>query len=395
MEANTVRGGNEPELAPVTVSWRDAKKYLWPLGLVIPTLPFQAWLAVELTGSGLFWWLGPVVFFIVLPLLDVIIGKDAENPPDSALAALEEDRYYRRCIYAYLPLQYGSLILACWQWAYGGLATPEKLGLAITIGCVSGVAINTAHELGHKREQAERWLAKVALAQTFYGHFFIEHNRGHHVRVATPEDPASARLGESFWAFLPRTIVGSLRSAWSIERARMARLKKPVWSLRNDVLNAWAMSVVLFASLVAIFGVTILPWLAIQAVFGFCLLEVVNYLEHYGLMRQRGENGRYERCKPEHSWNSNNVASNVFLYHLQRHSDHHTHPTRRYQALRHFDQAPELSQGYSTMILLAYATPFWRRVMDPKVVAHYNGDLSRANIQPRARKKILKRYSAA
>lgn len=395
MEANAVSRGSRTGSTPVTTSWHDAKRYLWPLGLVIPTLPFQAWLAVDLTGSGLFWWLGPVVFFGVLPLLDVVIGKDAENPPDSALAALEEDRYYRRCIYAYLPLQYGSLVLACWQWAYGGLATPEKLGLAITIGCVSGVAINTAHELGHKREKAERSLAKVALAQTFYGHFFIEHNRGHHVRVATPEDPASSRLGESFWAFLPRTIAGSVRSAWRIERARMARLKKPVWSLHNDVLNAWVMSVALFAALIAIFGVTILPWLAIQAVFGFCLLEVVNYLEHYGLMRQHADNGRHERCKPEHSWNSNNVASNVFLYHLQRHSDHHTHPTRRYQALRHFDQAPELPQGYSTMILLAYATPFWRRVMDPKVVAHYNGDLSRANIQPRARKKILKRYSAA
>ena len=152
---------------------------------------------------------------------------------------------------------------------------------------VSGIAINTAHELGHKRASLERWLSQVALAQSGYGHFFIEHNRGHHVRVATPEDPASSRLGESFWAFLPRTVIGSLRSAWELERARLDRMGRSPWTLRNDILGAWAMTVVLFGALTAIFGVVVLPYLLVQAVLGFCLLEVVNYLEHYGL-RARG-----------------------------------------------------------------------------------------------------------
>jgi alkane 1-monooxygenase len=261
------------------------------------------------------------------------------------------------------------------------------------MGVVAGIGINTAHELGHKRASLEKWLSKVALAQTGYGHFFIEHNRGHHVRVATPEDPASSRLGESFWAFLPRTVVGSVRSSWGLERERLGRSNISPWNWRNDILQAWAMTVVLFAALTAIFGLVVLPYLLIQAL-GFILLEVVNYLEHYGLLRQRREDGRYERCLPEHSWNSNNVASNVLLYHLQRHSDHHANPTRRYQALRHVDEAPQLPTGYAGMILLALVPPLWRRVMDPRLLDHYEGDVTRANIQPRARRRVFARYGA-
>ena len=380
---------------PLTGSWTDPKRYLWLFGLVVPTVPFLAWGLVELTGLGVMWWLGPAVVFGLIPLLDQVIGKDSANPPDSLLKALEEDRYYRWCIYLFLPLQFASLIFACALWSSGDLAFFEQLGLALSVAMVSGIAINTAHELGHKRKRHEKWLAKVALAQSAYGHFFIEHNRGHHVRVATPEDPASSRLGESFWEFLPRTAVGSLRSALHLERIRLERMGKPFFTIHNDVLNAWAMTVVLFGALVAVFGLEVLPWLLVQAVVGASLLEVVNYLEHYGLLRQKQEDGRYERCRPEHSWNSDNVASNVFLYHLQRHSDHHANPTRRYQALRHSEDLPELPSGYATMIPLAYMTPLWRRVMDPLVLAHYGGDVTRANILPRKRRRILARYGAA
>jgi alkane 1-monooxygenase len=371
--------------------WSDGKRYAWLLGLIVPASPFLGWGLVEATGLGVFWWLGPMLVFAVMPILDLVIGTDAENPPDRVLAWLEQDRWYRWCTYAYLPLQYGGLVLACWMWASGDLSPLEQLGLAITVGCVSGIAINTAHELGHKRDKAEKWLSRVALAQSGYGHFFIEHNRGHHVRVATPEDPASSRLGQSFYAFWPRTVSGSFTSAWHLERERLARKGGGPWTLRNDVLNAWSMSVVLFAGLIAVFGLDVVPWLLLQAVFGFSLLEVVNYLEHYGLVRGRRSDGRYERCRPEHSWNSNNVASNVFLYHLQRHSDHHAHPTRRYQALRHFEEAPQLPSGYATMILAALLPPVWRRVMDPLVMAHYAGDVSRAHVHPPARERVLRR----
>jgi alkane 1-monooxygenase len=365
-----------------SVSWRDPKRYFWLLGLVVPTLPFLAWGLVELTGLGIFWFYGPVLVFGIFPLLDLIVGLDARNPPESVIKALEQDRYYRWCTYAYIPVQYAGLIFACWEWAYGDLSVIESIGLAVTVAMVSGVAINTAHELGHKRASIERWLSKVALAQSGYGHFFIEHNRGHHVRVATPEDPASSRLGESFYRFLPRTVIGSLRSAWELEGVRLRRLESSMWTPRNDILSAWAMTVVLFGALVAVFGLVVLPYLLIQAVLGFSLLEVVNYLEHYGLLRQRREDGRYERTQPEHSWNSNNTASNVLLYHLQRHSDHHANPVRRYQALRHVEEAPQLPTGYAGMIVTAVIPPVWRRVMDHRVLEHYDGQVDRANLHP-------------
>ncbi len=374
--------------------WRDPKRYAWLLGLIVPTLPFLSYGLAQATGLGFFWFYGPILVFAIFPLLDLLIGTDARNPPDSVIKWLERDRYYRWCTYAFIPLQYAGLVFACWLWSSGKLSTLDAVGLTLTVGVVSGIAINTAHELGHKRASAERWLSRVALAQSAYGHFFIEHNRGHHVRVATPEDPASARLGESFWAFLPRTVVGSLRSAWGLERTRLARAGRSPWTLRNDVLGAWAMTVALFAALVAAFGPVVLPYLLLQAVLGFSLLEVVNYLEHYGLLRGRREDGRYERTRPEHSWNSNNVASNVLLYHLQRHSDHHANPVRRYQALRHVEEAPQLPTGYAGMILVAAVPPLWRRVMDRRLLAHYGGDVARANIAPRRRLRVLARHGA-
>jgi alkane 1-monooxygenase len=381
---------DEVEVNPA--EWTDGKRYAWLLGIVVPLAPFFGWFYWDLTGFGGFWFLGPVLVFVVFPLLDIAIGMDSTNPPDSVLKFLEQDRYYRWCTYLFIPIQYAGLVLACAEWGSGDLSLVESIGLALTMGVVGGIAINTAHELGHKRASSERWLSRVALAQTGYGHFFIEHNRGHHVKVATPEDPASARLGEGFWAFLPRTVVGSLRSAWEIEAARLERLEKSPWGIHNDVLSAWAMTVALFAGLAIAFGPVVLPYLLVQAVIGFSLLEVVNYLEHYGLLRQKREDGRYERCRPEHSWNSNNVASNVLLYHLQRHSDHHANPTRRYQALRHVEEAPQLPTGYAGMIVLAWFPPLWRRVMDPRLLDHYGGDVSRANIQPRRLGRVLERY---
>ena len=374
------------------VRWRDKKRYLWMLGLIVPLLPYGAANWVRDSGWTGFYFAGPVFILVIIPLLDWVFGTDRSNPPDWAVEQLAEDRFYRWCTFLFLPLQYAGLVFACWVVTTRGLSLVDQFGYALTVGTVAGVAINTAHELGHKSVKTERRLAKLALAQSGYGHFYVEHNRGHHNRVATPEDPASSRLGETFWEFLPRTVVGSARSAWELESRRLKAQGKKVWSTDNDVLTAWAMTVVLFGGLTAAFGVEILPFLVVQAVFGFSLLEVVNYLEHYGLMRQKDANGRYERCQPEHSWNSNHVASNVILYQLERHSDHHAHPTRRYQALRHFNDAPQLPSGYGLMLGLAYLPPVWRRVMDHRVLDHYDGDVTRANLHPRKRAALIAKY---
>jgi alkane 1-monooxygenase len=380
--------------AAYAMHWKDPKRHLWVLGAVIPLLGIASWGLVELTGWRGFWWFGPMFVFGVIPLTDLVVGRDSENPPEELLEWLGEDRFYRWVTYAFLPMQYLSFIWGAWALATFDLGVVDKVGLATTLGCIGGIAINTAHELGHKREEHEKWFARIALAQTFYGHFFIEHNRGHHVRVATPDDPASSRLGETVYEFWPRTVTGSLRNAWRLERVRLTRRGGTVWTPRNDVLNAWAFSLVLWGGLLVAFGWNLLPYLVIQAVVGILLLETVNYLEHYGMRRNRVNGGRYERVDPSHSWNSNNLATNVLLYHLQRHSDHHANPTRRYQALRDFPESPVLPTGYAGMILLALIPFAWRRVMDPLVLAHFDGDLTRANLHPRNRDRMLRRYAA-
>ncbi|NMM91824.1 alkane 1-monooxygenase, partial [Rhodococcus sp. SRB_17] len=303
--------------------WRDRKRYLWPLGLLIPLSPFLSWLLVDNFRLGLFWATGAWLLVIVIPIIDMLAGEDGESPPDDAIPRLQKDRYYRWCTYAFLPLQYAGLAFACWCWINAPMGIAEKIALSFTVGVVAGVGINAAHELGHKSEKVEQWLAKVALAQSLYGHFYVEHNFGHHVRVATPRDPASSRFGESFWTFLPRSVFGGLRSAWRLESARLRRKGNRTWSAENNILNAWAMSVVLFATLIGIFGWEIAPWLLLQGVVGFTFLEAANYLEHYGLLRGKRPDGSYVRCSPSDSWNSDHVVSNLFLYQLQRHSDHH------------------------------------------------------------------------
>jgi alkane 1-monooxygenase len=377
------------------MTWTDRKRYLWLFGLVVPLFPFMGGALATATGWGIFWYLGPILILGLIPILDLIAGLDRSNPPDDLIKTLEADKYYRWITYLFLPLQYAALIWAAWLWSGDSLSVFDKVGLALTVGTVAGIGINTAHELGHKKEKVERWLAKIALAQSFYGHFYIEHNRGHHVRVATPEDPASSRVGETVYAFLPRTVVGSLKNAWRLEQPRFKRRDESHWSIRNDVLNAWLMSVVLWAALLVVFGIGILPYLVIQAAVGVVLLEIVNYLEHYGMLRQKEHTGRYERVRASHSWNSNNIATNVLLYHLQRHSDHHANPTRRYQALRDVDEAPVLPTGYAGMILLALFPPLWFKVMDPRVLDHFDGDITRANIQPSRREHVLAKYPSS
>ncbi|WP_084435972.1 alkane 1-monooxygenase [Aldersonia kunmingensis] len=380
------------EVEEVTLTWRDSKRYLWLLGLVAPGCALLPSTLVGLTGFRAFWWIGPIVVFAIIPLLDVAIGDEGNNPPDVVFAQLSADRYYRWCTYLFLPILFSGLLVAGYMWADGALSVVDKLGLTVTVGLVSGVGINAAHELGHRVEKHERWLARLALAQTGYGHFYVEHNRGHHVRVATPEDPASARFGESLYRFLPRSIVGGLRSAWHLEVQRLRRRKRSVLSQHNQILQAWSLSAIVFGLLIGLFGGVIVPYLALQALIAIVLLETVNYVEHYGLLRQRPDGRRYERTTVRHSWNSDRLVTNIFLFHLQRHSDHHANPQRRYQTLRSFDASPQLPFGYASMIVLAFVPPLWRRVMDRRVLAHYGGDVELANICPRRRTSVLARY---
>lgn len=386
---------SQTTLSPTpAVRWSDPKRYLWLLGPVIPLVGAAVLLGYWQTQQSWMLWFAVALVHVILPVLDWLFGEDASNPPESALQALENDRYYSWVLYAYVPIQIAVTIGGAVMVALLDMTWYDILGLAISVGVINGVAINTAHELGHKKDKLDRWLARISLAPTFYGHFYVEHNRGHHKNVATPEDPATSRFGESFWAFWPRTVLGSVVSAWHLEAERLKRFNKGVWSTDNENLQSWAMSAVLLGGLLLTFGVVVLPYLVIQAIYGFSLLEVVNYLEHYGLLRRKNADGRYERCQPEHSWNSNHTVTNLFLYHLQRHSDHHANPTRKYQSLRHFEDSPQLPSGYAGMITLAYLSPLWYAVMNKRVIRHYKGDMERIQFAPGKRERLMKKYAS-
>ncbi|MEJ6550385.1 alkane 1-monooxygenase [Corynebacterium sp. USCH3] len=381
--------------------WVDKKKYAWILSMVPAAMPLIIWGVVEWMRAisapealiSASWFLGPIAVFIIVPFGDAILGRDGENAPEEFVPWLEETKYYRVISYLYFPLMLASLIMCCWQWTYGGLEWYEKAGLAWTMGMTSGIGIVAAHELGHKKGSFERWLGKIVLAVPAYGHFYVEHNKGHHVKVATPEDPVSSRMGENVYSYLIRSIPRQIPRAWDIEKKRLARGGKGQFNLDNDVLNAWLITVLIWGGLLIGFGIGILPYLLIQAVIGIALLEFVNYLEHYGLLRQKLEDGRYERCSPEHSWNSDNLTTNIFLYQLQRHSDHHANPTRRYQSLRSDVYAPELPQGYATMIAVASFPPLWFAIMDKRLMQYYNYDTERANLYPRKAAKLRAKWA--
>jgi alkane 1-monooxygenase len=368
--------------------WSD-KRWLWLFSPAIPVVFCSSIAVFHATG---YWWyllFAPVFIHLIMPMLDMLFGKDFSNPTETVVVQLENDFFYRALVWAYVPFQVLGTIYGTWLATTLELPWYAWIALVLSVGAFNGIGIATAHELGHKKEPFDRWLAKLALSPSCYGHFYVEHNRGHHKRVATPEDPASARMGESFWAFLPRTVLGSLRSAWQLEAERLQRQGKSVWNTDNDNLQAWALSVLLYGGLIALLGWGALLFLVAQGLYAASLLEVVNYIEHYGLLRAKDAQERYVRCQPEHSWNSNHIVGNIILYHLQRHSDHHAHPARRYQALRHFDEAPQLPAGYAAMITVAYLPALWFAMMDKRVVLHYGGDLNKINMQPQARTRLL------
>ena len=288
------------------------------------------------------------------------------------------------------------LFRSAMAWFVGthSLSAWAVVGLALIAGSYSGLGINTAHEMGHKKPKFEKLLAKIVLAVPAYGHFCIEHNRGHHTYVATTEDPASSRMGESIYQFVLREIPGSFKRGWQQEAERLNKQGKSSWSINNDILQSFAISLILQGTLIALFGWVMIPFLLIHNVWAWFQLTSANYIEHYGLLREKLPSGRYERCQPHHSWNANYIFSNIVLFHLERHSDHHANPTRRYQSLRNFDDIPQLPNGYYGMYLVAYIPWLWYKIMDKRVInlPHIQGDLSKVNIQPSEAERIYKEF---
>ena len=300
------------------------------------------------------YWSAFVVFWVVVPFLDRLIGRSAQPCGEEEMRRLERNPLFRFVLHAWVPLQLGLIGWGAWLVGTGGVAGFDAVLFTLSVGLATGGAgITIAHELGHKRPLVDRLLSRVLLISVSYGHFTVEHNRGHHVRVATPEDPASARYGESYWAFLPRTLSGSLRHAWELDR--------------REVLLSSLATCAVAAALGAAFGPLAAIYFFGQSAMAIALLEAVNYIEHYGLVRRMLADGRYERPAARHAWDAYEWLSNCFLVHLQRHADHHLNPMRPYAALQPQAESPKLPMGYPGMVPLAFLPPLWFAVMNPRV----------------------------
>ena len=338
--------------------------------LIPATLPAAAWLADHALPGELAAWFPLFALFVLLPTFDYALGHDSANVPAQEERAFAQSRWFRGLTVLALPVHLGVLAWSTWWFVNAELGVAGSLGWLLSQGVVGGVlAINTAHELIHKDSRLEQTVGGLLLASVGYHGFKVEHVRGHHVHVSTPEDASSARFGQSVWHFLPRALVNNTRNAWRLEAERLRRAGLPSLHWRNELLGWTLVWLAMATAMTAWLGVIGLVFFLLQGLFAAGSLEVINYIEHYGLERRKLPDGRYERTTHLHSWNSDYRLSNLMLFQLQRHSDHHAFPKRPYAILRHHEDSPQLPGGYAAMFVLALVPPLWFRVMHPRVEA--------------------------
>ena len=308
----------------------------------------------------------PVFTFVFVPVLELFYKGVTDNYTKEAEKERVENPLFDWLLYAIVPIQVGLVSALVYTCAVGHIQGWEIIGAVLSVGiCCGAFGINVAHELGHRSKKHEIFMAKILLLTSLYMHFYIEHNKGHHAKVATPEDPASSLKNQTLFAFWLRSVPMSWISAWKIENRRLRKHANPTFRLDNQMLRFQVIQAATIAFIYFVAG--LVPCLAFiaAAVCGFLLLETVNYVEHYGLSREKKANGRYERVRPHHSWNSNHSIGRLLLFELTRHSDHHAYAGRKYSVLRHFDHSPQLPTGYPGMIVLAFFPPLFFRVMNP------------------------------
>ena len=370
-------------------------RWLWLVNAaVMPWVLLIGIIPAEVTGNVAWLMIGYPLFYIGVPLLDRFLGQDPNNHAEEDVPALEADSYFKTALFFALV---GSIAAWCAGIYYAWWADLSVWGMAaLAISCMGfgGGLINLGHELGHKRGRSDRIGASISLGIALLPHFNVEHNRGHHRAVATPNDHASSKLGESFYRFVLREQPLTWLRGWQLERDRLRAAGKPFFSTDNEILPGALIGVLFLTAVGWLFGPVILAFVVFTSWLGHLNLSLANYIEHYGLLRGKDESGRFEPPKPQHSWNQNALVSNLFTFQLQRHSDHHAHPSRSYQCLRHFEDVPQLPWGYYEMFLLAYFPPLWFRVMDKRVLQWAGGDLERTNLLP-AKRAHYEQLSAA
>lgn len=336
-----------------------AFKYLSPV-----TVYLLAYFAF--TRQGVYTWLPMFYAWVLIPAAELMIRPDEKNMTAAEEEVAKKDRVYDVMLYAFVVLQFVAVYIFLHGFSKINLSTTDIAGRICTMGLLCGTfGINIGHELGHRVNSFEQRLAKASLMTSLYMHFFIEHNKGHHKNVATPQDPSSARKNEPVYTFYLRTIFFSYLSAWRIANDEAKKKQWPLW--KNDMMQVHAIQMVFVLLIILNFGLTVTVYFLLAALMGILLLETVNYIEHYGLQRKQTSEGKYERAMPHHSWNSNHILGRLMLFELSRHSDHHFLASRKYQILKHHNDAPQLPTGYPGSMLLTLLPPVWFWVMNKRI----------------------------
>lgn len=333
------------------------------------SIPSIAILGLALRGHWV--WATPVFAFVLIPILELLFPVDTDNLSREEASTKLRRRLFDWLLYLNLPLVYGIVICGLYITSSIPLQFYEYTGLLFSVGIVLGVnGINVGHELGHRQTTTERFIGKALLLPSFYMHFYIEHNYGHHLHAATKEDPATARYNQPVYSFWITSTLRQYFSAWKIQNKLLTTAGHSFFSFKNDMF--WYTIIELSYLLVVFFtfGMVGVLFAFFSGVIGFILLETVNYIEHYGLLRLKTKSGRYERVKEVHSWNSNHVIGRIVLYELTRHSDHHFKSNKKYQILDCHDESPQMPYGYPTSMVIALIPPLWFKIMNKRIPRH-------------------------
>lgn len=323
---------------------------------------------VGLWLGGLYAWATVIFSFMIIPVLDQISPANPSNHDEETKQELLNKRIFDWLLYLNIPVVYGIIGYFIYKINHVSMPTEVLIGHILSVGIVIGsCGINVAHELGHRKEKFHQRMSQMLLLPALYMHFFIEHNRGHHRFVATKDDPATARKGDWLFVFWFRSLFGTYFKAWKLEAERLNKKDMNAASFDNQMVNFTLVQITYLAAVYALAGTTGLIIIMLCGLVGVLLLETINYTEHYGLLRKRRENGRYERVRPHHSWNANYTFGRIALYELTRHSDHHFIASKKFQVLDHHDDAPLLPFGYPAMILIAFVPPLWFHLMDKRI----------------------------
>jgi len=340
--------------------------FLAYLKYVIPFILYL-WCYLAFSYTGIYCWIPLIYLFFFVPVLELFIKPDAKNLNEVEEQLAKTNKIYDLIIWLTVPLQFIFLYLFL-QSIQDDLNNLDKIGRIVSMGLLCGVfGINAGHELGHRSSPIEQLMAKLLLLSSLYMHFFIEHNKGHHKDVATPHDPATAKYRQNVYAFWIQTFKGTYLGAWRIAITESEKKKQFLPWLNNEMVLFELIQLTFVFGIFYLFGLMTMLCFLGAAFIGAILLETVNYIEHYGLSREKKSDTLYERVKPQHSWNSNHVVGRLMLFELSRHSDHHYLASRKYQLLRHMEEAPQMPTGYPGMILLSLVPPIWFKIMHHKM----------------------------